>query len=165
MPPKAKVPAALWIAFALVDLVIVAAVLVAFFWVAPVPGAFGDNTTLASARADQPGRPVVAVVTADSCLSCQMYKRGALTDARFAAWIEQHASGAYLKWGTSDTDIASIGVTRYPATVLVAGDAILATHYGSMRIEELLAFLGEGLATAPQAEEAGPQAPGPDAGG
>lgn len=141
MSTKAKVPAALWVTFVLFDVCVVAAVLIAFFWVAPLPAAFAGGQTVAQARAAKPSGLWVVVVTADHCLSCQMYKRGGLADPRVTAWIEEHAGAAALKWGVDDEEIKEIGVTSYPATVVLAGANVVATNVGAMRAEELLEFL------------------------
>ncbi|MCA9287295.1 MAG: hypothetical protein KDA05_01845 [Phycisphaerales bacterium] len=138
---KRRIPPVFWVLFGLVDLVIVAVVLVALFWVAPVPPAFAGTRTLEQARQVQPTGLAVAVVTSDACLACQMYKRGALTDQRFTDWVRANAGAAYLKWGADTEQIESLGVDRFPATVVVTGDEVLATHYGPMNTDELLAFL------------------------
>lgn len=161
MAGKFKIPLALWIAFIVVDLAIVGAVLAAVYWVAPVPTAFSGNLTLAQARAAKPSGLTVAVVTADYCLACQIYKRGALSDPRVAAWVSDNAGAAYLKWGADESEIESISVARYPATVVLAGQAVLATHYGAMSADDLLTFLQTSVAELPSPEAApAPQEPG-----
>lgn len=162
MAGKARIPPVLWVVFAVVDLAIVAAVLGAVFWVAPTPPAFGAAQTLVQARQAKPSGLVVAVVTADWCLSCQMYKRNALADQRFTDWVSANAGATALVWGRDDADIASLQVDRYPATVVLANDSILATHYGAMSIDDLLAMLDRAAASlgAPGApDDAAPGAP------
>lgn len=151
---KRRIPPVFWVLFGLVDLVIVAVVLVALFWVAPVPSAFAGSRSLEQARAVQPTGLAVAVVTADYCLACQMYKRGALSDPRLAEWMDANAGAAYLKWGADDEQIESIGVDQFPATVVVAGERVVATHYGAMGIDELIAFLDAARAEAGRGEAA-----------
>jgi len=141
MGGKAKTSPALWFTFVVFDLCIVAAVLIAFFWVAPMPAGFAGGQSVAQARAAKASGLSVVLVTADHCLMCQMYKRGALADPRVTAWIEQNAGAASLKWGVDSEAIAAIPVEGYPATVVMAGTSVLATHIGAMSAEELLEFL------------------------
>lgn len=141
MAAKAKIPPALWIMFIVVDVCIVGAVLIALFWVAPVPTAFAGSQTLAQASSAKPGGLSVVIVTADYCYLCQMYKRGALADARVEQWIEQHAGAVALKWGRDTEAIESIPVEGFPATVVMTGSHVLATHIGVMDTDELLEFL------------------------
>lgn len=170
MTSKAKIPPAIWLAFIVVDLAIAGAVAIALFWVAPVPTAFGmSRAALAEASAPaasgQRAGVIVAVVTADSCFACQMYKRGALADARFASWVGAHAGAVHLRWGVDDEQIAGLGVERYPATVVLARGEVLATHYGAMSTDELIGFLDQAAAGASEGESTAEPEPAASPGG
>lgn len=157
-----RIPPLLWVVFILVDIAIVGAILAAVFWVAPTPPALGQSTTLAEARAASPGGLVVAVATSDSCLSCQMYKRGALRDERIASWISENAGAVLLVRGTHDADIAAAGVERIPATVVLSGERVVAVHYGAMSAADLLAFLERAAAPEASGSPAGSPVAQPD---
>jgi hypothetical protein len=150
MPARPRIPPALWAAFIAIDLAIIGAVLAAIFWVAPVPAALARSGTLAQARAAHPSGLTVAVVTADWCLACQMYKRGALGDERVAQWLAENAGSVLLVHGQDDADIAALGVSGVPATVVTLGDATMAAHIGLMSADELLEFLKTQAARVPE---------------
>lgn len=115
----------------------------AIFWVAPTPSMFDPGVTLqqASAKALTESKPVLAVVTADYCLQCQVYKRSALADPRVTEWVKANAETAYVKWGTQEQDLERLGVTGFPATVLIPASGEPRVHIGLMSADELLEFL------------------------
>lgn len=115
----------------------------AVFWVAPNPPMFDPGVTFqqASAKAVAEGKPVLAVVTADYCLQCQMYKRGALLDERVAQWAKEHAEPVMIKWGSDPAAMEALGVTSFPATVLLTPGAAPKILTGAPSAEELLEFL------------------------
>ena len=138
-------------AFIALDLVIVGVVLIALFWVAPAPPAFAQGQTLAQAQRAKPDGLSVAVITADWCFACQMYKRGPLADARVTSWLEEHAGTTLLVHGKNDADIEAVGVEGLPATVIMTGSSVLAVHTGLMSADELLEFLESNRARALEA--------------
>ncbi len=114
------------------------------FRLAPTPPIFDESVTLveASEQASSDGHVVLAVVTADFCPICQSYKRNALVDSRLGAWVEANAETVYLEWERDADTIEALGVTKWPATlVLDANREIIAMEYGSMNGDELMAFL------------------------
>lgn len=150
MHTKPRIPPALWAVFGIIDLAIIGAVLAAVFWVAPLPPAFEAGHTLEQARAAHPRGLTVAVITADPCLACQMYKRGALRDERFTQWAADNAGVVHLKRGRDDAAIASLNVTGSPATVVMLGHQTMAAHVGLMSGDELMEFLREQEARIPE---------------
>ncbi len=133
----------------------VIAALAAWKWVAPVPAQFDPQVTFqqASAKAIAEGKPVLAVVTADYCLQCQIYKRTALVDPRVTEWIKDNAETAYVKWGTQEQDMERLGVTGFPATVYIPAVGEPRVHIGTMSADELLEFLKSAATTPAPASE------------
>lgn len=122
------------------------------FRLAPTPPIFDESVTLvqASEQAASDGHVVLAVVTADFCPICQSYKRNALVDPRLGAWVEANAETVYLEWERDPDTIEALGVTQWPATlVLDANREVIAMEYGSMSADELMAFLQSARATPP----------------
>lgn len=167
MPANVRIRPAVLAAFIALDLVIVGVVLIALFWVAPAPPAFAQGQTLAQAQRAKPTGLSVAVITADWCFACQMYKRGPLADARVTSWLEEHAGTTLLVHGEHDADIEAVGVEGLPATVIMTGSSVLAAHIGLMSAEELLEFLESnrvraleaGAPATPDAEPSGAEEP------
>lgn len=126
-----------------VVVVLVLVGLAAVFWVAPTPPMFDPGVTFqqASAKATQEGKPVFAVVTADYCLQCQIYKRGALRDQRIVQWATENSEPVMIKWGSDPAAIEALGVTSFPATVLMAPGEKPRVLTGAPSAEELLEFL------------------------
>ena len=129
----------------LVALIIALALLgaAAVFWVAPTPPMFDPGVTFqqASAKAVAEGKPVFAVVTADYCLQCQFYKRGALRDERVIQWTKENAEPVMIRWGSDPAAIEALGVTAFPATVLMSPGSAPRILMGAPSAEELLEFL------------------------
>lgn len=119
------------------------AALVAWKWVAPVPTMFDPTVsfTQASARAGAEHKSVLVVVTADYCLQCQIFKRSALADPRVIEWVGNNAQTAYVKWGAQSKELEGLGVTGFPATILIPTAGVPRTHVGLMSADELLSFL------------------------
>lgn len=150
---KARLSPALWGVFILIDAVIVLGVLAAIFWVAPTPPAFATGQTMAQAQAANPSGLSVVLVTADHCLACQMYKRGALADARVNQWITENAGAVSLKWGKDQEQIDALHITSYPATVLLINGQTLASQTGGMSADDLLQFLQSNAQRATQTQD------------
>lgn len=130
----------------------------ALYWVAPTPPMFDPAVTFqqASAKAAAEGKPVLAIVTADFCLQCQIYKRSALVDPRVTEWIKENAETAYVKWGTQEQDLERLGVTGFPATVYIPAVGEPRVHIGTMSADELLEFLKSAEPTPAPASEPTP---------
>ena len=128
-------------ALAFVVVLAAAGVLISLFWVAPTPAIFDREVTLEQAMtaAAADDRVVLAVVTADYCIQCQMYKRGALADQRVADWVSDNAQTVYVKWG--EPGASQVGAESFPATALLKDGDVIAVHHGVMSAEQLLEFL------------------------
>ncbi|RMH28411.1 MAG: hypothetical protein D6693_03925 [Planctomycetota bacterium] len=137
-----------------------------YYWVvSPIPEAFASALPYEAAleAARQADRPVVAVVTADFCPTCQAYKRNGLRDPRVADWVRGHATPVYLEWERDADTIQRLGVGGFPATVLIdPGGDVVQMAYGAMPGDRLLAWLEDGQTRAAHAHAdaaAGPGAP------
>lgn len=126
----------------------------AYLWVfrlAPMPPIFDESVTLtqASDRAGAEQHVVLAVVTADFCPVCQAYKRGALSDPQVAEWARANAETVYLEWERDAATIESLGIEKWPATlVLDAEGNVLAQRYGRMDAIELISFANSAIPAA-----------------
>ncbi len=129
--------------FVALAIVAVIGAVIALNWVAPVPQIFDPGVTFkqATARAVAEQKPLVAVITADFCMQCQIYKRGALADSRVEAWIGEHAQTAYVKWGTQADELERFNVSGFPVTILVPTVGEPKVRSGLMSADELLDFL------------------------
>lgn len=127
----------------------VVAVAVAMWWVAPAPQIFDTEVTLeqAMSAAAEQDRVVMAVVTADYCLQCQVYKRNALSDPGVAEWVNANAETVYVKWGEPGAE--RVGAQSFPATAILRRGDVVAVHHGVMSADELLDFLRTGAAADP----------------
>ncbi len=128
---------------------VVLAFAVAPFWIADTPEIFDESRSLHEAlgAADADGKFVVAVVTADFCLRCQLYKRGALADPRVKEWIDAYAETAYVKWPFESDAMKQLQTRSFPMTVVMRNDEVISKKHGGMSAEELLYFLHESTAS------------------
>ncbi len=135
------------IIFALVCLGIFAFVLISRGRVAPTPEALvgsASDLQAAVAQAQNEGKVVVAIATADWCPPCQVYKRGALADAGVAEWLNEHAVSLVIDVTDRTTrhpDAEQLGVSGIPATFVIRDGEIVAEASGAMRAGELLEML------------------------
>lgn len=122
---------------------------------APVPPAFAESVSLTQAveQSSQSGKLVLALVTAEWCGPCQMLKRGALTDDRVTAWIQQNAVAVYIETTDNDDDSKALPVRVLPTSVLIRDGKIVSSLEGNASAEKYLAWLkanaAESLAVTP----------------
>lgn len=119
-----------------------------FFGTAPVPDAFVDAPALhdAMSQADQDGRVVVAVATADYCPPCQALKRSTLADRRFVDWLETHAVPVYVDVQKDHDAAQLLGVRSIPTMYVLRGDEVLAKQVGYVDTDDAIAFLENAVA-------------------
>ncbi len=115
---------------------------------AGIPEAFAAGVTLddALARSERDGTPVFVFVTADWCGPCQVYKRGALSDARVLAALGASTIPVYVDVDRNTPMVERLGrmglqIKGVPTTVLVEGGRITRTFSGGVSAEELLRWL------------------------
>lgn len=121
------------------------------FWygrVAPTPEAFAAHATLTAAliESEQTGKPVLVFATADWCPSCQVLKRGALSDPKITAWIAANAIPAYADFTDEKTDEAQkagrlLGIQAFPTLVLLRDGEVVAKREGVVSTDKLLTWL------------------------
>jgi len=119
---------------------------------AELPAYFDASRTLqdALAASEVSGKPVLAVVSADWCPSCQGFKRGALSDAEVSGWISQNTEPVYIDVTSGNNpDAAVLSVRVIPAVVLMKADGELARVEGAMSASKFLGWANKTLAEAP----------------
>mgnify|MGYP006272364937 FL=1 len=122
--------------------------------VAPTPAGFseaGPEETAASllAVAAESGRPVMAVVTADWCGPCQLYKRETLSDERVIARLDGAVERVMVDSDASPGLAAELGARSIPRTVLLRDGEIVDALVGAADADRLLGWLeGHGVEVA-----------------
>jgi thiol:disulfide interchange protein len=115
--------------------------------VAPIPAAFVNTNTLASALANSrtSGKPVLAFVTADWCGPCQSLKRGALVDEKVAAAIREKTHPVYIDATHDSAEAVELGASGMPVLILLRptddGQRELSRLVGNRDPEHVLAWL------------------------
>ncbi len=111
--------------------------------VAPVPAVFDKSVTLeaAIAKSKASGQPVVAFATADWCPPCQQMKRGALVNAEVEGFLRGRTLAVYVDVDGDPEAAGKLSVTGIPATVVIAGDTVVARVSGVMSASDYLGFL------------------------
>ncbi|MCA9311013.1 MAG: thioredoxin family protein [Phycisphaerales bacterium] len=108
--------------------------------VAPTPSLFDEGMTLEqaldAARLDH--RPVLVVSTSDSCVPCQVYKRGTLADPEATGVIRDAMIPVYLNVGTHPDDAARLGIAAVPTTQVLVDDTVVASATGALSRGQLL---------------------------
>jgi len=125
----------------------------AYLWfgrLAPTPPIFDESVTIEQASAAAgPDEVVLAVVTADFCPTCQIYKRNALSSEALVDWVRGRAETVYLEWERDADTIEALGVEKWPATlVLSPAGQVIAREYGMMSEDGLMAFLNDAASRA-----------------
>jgi thiol-disulfide isomerase/thioredoxin len=120
--------------------------------VAPTPEVFDRAVTLDAAleRAEESGKPVLALATADWCGPCQRLKRGALADERVAGVIAERTEPVYVDLTDMDDPVAAdaarrLGIGPIPTLVLIEDGAEIARLEGAVGEPGLLDWLGANL--------------------
>lgn len=115
---------------------------------AETPQAFADHTPLpvAMERAEQTGRPVLALVTADWCGPCQTLKRNGLADRTVAEWIETNAVAAYVDATNPDDPAAQqaqrlLAIEAYPTLILLQDGREVSRRVGVLSATALIDWL------------------------
>lgn len=141
--------------------------------VAETPAEFASHTSLQEAidLSERSGKPVLALATADWCGPCQALKRGALSDPRVAAWIEEQTVPAYVDLTDANDPEASragrlLGVSGIPTLVLLEDGGEVGRISGAVSADRLLEWLRETATRAAElrasAASAVPVAPTPE---
>lgn len=107
--------------------------------------------TLASAvqRGRELGMPVVAVATQPGCPPCRALERGALSDERVLAWLEEHAIFVKVDVSADAGDAGALGTMVTPTTYMIDGYNIRGQFTGSIPADAVLAWLEETRASIP----------------
>ena len=144
--PKGRPDIGSWI-FTVLIVVVAVGLFVRSSQTAPVPEVFTSSAPTLDAAIDlaqSSGKPVFAVATADWCPPCQSYKKGALSDPRVTAWLEEHTEPVYINVDESPDDADRLGVRSIPASFILASDGtVIDGHSGKLSADTLLAWLEE----------------------
>ena len=121
-----------------------------FVTTSPIPPMFSEGLTLEQAvdRSAEKDGVVLAVVTADWCGPCQLYKKNGLTDERVAQWIREHGEPVYINYDQNKELAAELDVGSFPTTLFIYQGQTLGAISGVMSGDNLLTFLNRGLAEA-----------------
>jgi thioredoxin-like negative regulator of GroEL len=125
--------------------------------VAPKPAVFSAGRTLDEAIAESKakGTPVVAFATADWCPPCQTMKRTTLLDTRVEAYLKGKTIPVYVDVTQDPKSAGRLGVSGIPATVIIAGDTVVARTSGMLSVDDYMSFVEAAvdLASRPQEVE------------
>lgn len=107
------------------------------------PPAFAGTLTLAEAieRGKQTGTPVVAFATADWCAPCKAMKRETLVDPKVETFLLHRTIPVYVNIDHDAEAAGRLKVMSIPATVVIAGDTIVAKSEGYLTAGNYLSFL------------------------
>lgn len=91
---------------------------------APTPQVFAGATSLNDAleAARGSGKPVLVFITADWCLPCQKFKRGALIDKDVATWIGDNTHPVLVDATRDNPEASRLGVEALPTMVMIRND-------------------------------------------
>jgi len=111
--------------------------------VAPTPAVFDRSPGLDAAleRSGSKGIPVFVVATADWCAPCQMLKRRALASDRVQTFLAENTIPVYLNDAEHREDIARLGVSAYPTSLIIQNGEITDRLAGAVAAGDYLAFL------------------------
>jgi hypothetical protein len=73
----------------------------------------------------QQGRPLLVFVTAKQCAYCVKMKQATFADPNVAAAINRSFVPLVLDGGSNSPLLKDLGVTAYPATFIISGDAVV----------------------------------------
>ncbi|MEL6739744.1 MAG: thioredoxin family protein [Planctomycetota bacterium] len=122
-----------------------------------LPPAELPNAGLTLAAAVQEGRergvPVVAVASQPGCPPCRALERGALSDERVLAWLDEHAIFVKVDTSVDPNDAASLGTRMTPTTYMIDGYNIRGQFTGALPADAVLAWLEETRASIPPVVE------------
>jgi thiol:disulfide interchange protein len=146
--------------FAIIAVILIASVaLMTYSCQRPsTPVYFNKHLSLedAAAQADQNGKVLVALWTADWCEPCAKLKKGALTDSRIVEWMKANAQPAYLdmtKADSGDAEAAALmkryDVQAFPTLMILKKDREIARLEEVVSARDLLKWLTENSAKKP----------------
>lgn len=109
---------------------------------APTPALFDASLTLteATTQSESTGKPVFLVATSDSCLPCQVYKRGALVDERVVSRISTAMIPVYLDVDQQRDALGRLQISSIPATRILVKGEVAAALDSVVNADELLEF-------------------------
>lgn len=107
---------------------------------AELPNA-GMTLTAAVEAARERGVPVVAVATQPGCPPCRALERGALSDERVQAWLQDNAIFVKVDTSVDPNDAAALGTMMTPTTYMINGYQIEGQFTGSRSASDVLAWL------------------------
>jgi thioredoxin-like negative regulator of GroEL len=119
------------------------------------PPIFDRGLTLAQAieESRRTGTPVVAFATADWCAPCQQMKKRTLRDPSVAGFLRARTIPVYVDIERDERAAALLQVTGIPATVILAGDTIIARSIGALEPVNYRSFLEAAVGTASSPDE------------
>lgn len=114
------------------------------------PRIFAEGLTYAqaSARSKETGKPVFAVFSADWCRPCQMYKKGALADARVEAFVKEKMIPVYIDVDKDAATARKFGASSIPVTAVIKNDVRVQGAIGVLESGELMELLERAAADA-----------------
>jgi thioredoxin-related protein len=87
--------------------------------------AWNSDVEAAWKKTQEQGRPLLIFVTAKQCAYCVKMKQATFADANVAAAVNRSFVPLVLDGGSNSPLLKDLGVTAFPATFIVSGDAVV----------------------------------------
>jgi|GEM_PF-5172375 len=134
--------------FPILVLIVLVAVIALSRRVAPVPEVFAQHASLDEAFESQArtGRPVLAVVTSNTCAPCQRLKRGPLTNPEVVSLIRDRTLPVSIVYQEEPDALERLGIRVFPTTLLLREGREVSRIEGYVPADVLLTWLDRHLA-------------------
>ncbi len=91
----------------------------------PTAIAWHSDVETAWKATQEQGRPLLIFVTAKQCTHCVKMKQATYADPTVAAAVNRSFVPLVLDGGSNSPLLKELGVTAYPATFIISGDAVV----------------------------------------
>ncbi len=115
---------------------------------ATVPAVFDAGSTLDAAleRSEETGRPVLVLVTSDSCSACERLKSTTLKDARVTDLVADRSIPITINEDVNPDDARRLPYMYLPSTLVIRDGTVVARLQGYRPAEQYLGWLDASLA-------------------